>query len=198
MAGSGPSQRHASITTLVYSTLGSGLGLLPEEDKSDWVVIEKQEKREAAVVKPADAAADKEVSSTTTRPHGNNDAQLLRTSTTSAAARPATTSKELTEEVAKTGSANNTRNEEGEVLCRLYSSPASISNMAERKRADRFFHAKVGAGSVSSIEQAGLAKQTSVSSIVEDYTEPRSPVPVVAAKQLQGHISPRTLVMDPK
>lgn len=35
MTESGPSQRKISVSTLVYSTLGSGLGLLPSEVKDD-------------------------------------------------------------------------------------------------------------------------------------------------------------------
>ena len=46
-----PSQRKLSVSTLVYSTLGPSLGLLPSEKKHDWVAdTEKDNEKEAIAV----------------------------------------------------------------------------------------------------------------------------------------------------
>ena len=59
MAASGPpSQRKMSVSTLVYSTLGPSLGLLPSEEKFDdpnLTVRERSSEREAA----ADSSSDR-------------------------------------------------------------------------------------------------------------------------------------------
>ena len=39
---SGPNQRKVSVSSLVYSTLGPSLGLLPQEEKGDWVIHEEK------------------------------------------------------------------------------------------------------------------------------------------------------------
>lgn len=148
MAASGPSQRKASISTLVYSTLGPSLGLLPNEEKgpgSDWVVIS-----EGSTSKAAEPNVDSAIS----RPQRSSASSVNDTPLPE---------KEETNKPKFDGT--------GTVLSRLYSSPAS--SLGHRNRLA--FTSKSGAGSISTTEQATLPGQSSA--VMEDGTlSPMSPV----------------------
>lgn len=170
MAAGGPSQRKTSISTLVYSTLGPSLGLLPSEDRKekekDWVFVEENGAAEtgsadSAISRPQPASASSTISGSDMLSEATN------------------TDKDSDKSKPKAGGANT-----GEVLCRLYSSPASSSPSSSSlgKKNRLAFTSKSGAGSISSMEQATLPEK---SSGVEGALSPMSPV----TKQLQGQIS---------
>lgn len=148
-----PSQRKTSVSTLVYSTLGPSLGLLPSEQKHDWVAdTDKANEKEA--IGTGNVHEVEEIESIATRP------------------RPQRMSADQVNEI------------QHQDLHRLYSSPASSYGKNSRLS----FQSKSGAGSISSMEQATISKQGSIS---EDVAE----VPV--SKQLQSQISPKTSVGEP-
>lgn len=158
-----PSQRKLSVSTLVYSTLGPSLGLLPSEPKHDWVAeTEKANKKEEAIGSGA---------ASTVQCHEHEVQESLATRP-----RPQRMSADRV-----TQPANEIQHRD---LCRLYSSPASSSGQSSRLS----FQSKSGAGSISSMEQATISKQASIS---EDATE------VPFSKQLQSQISPKSSVGEP-
>lgn len=156
MAASGPSQRKISVSTLVYSTLGPSLGLLPNEEKA---------------VDPSLNAGGEEKKTGSAEPAAEDQS-----------ARPQRKSgpSEIQYEGNQKANKSSLVGSNGD-LSRLYSSPAS--SFGEKGRLE--FKSKAGAGSMSSMEQATLPKQSSVN--VEDGAEapPLSPV----SKQLQNQIS---------
>lgn len=158
-ASSGPSQRKISISTLVYSTLGPALGMLPSEEKVNDPNLSSGEEEKnssgeeaAAGVGPINqdktAAPPQRVCEPTRSPGG---------------------------EILQSLKANKPSD-----LSRLYSSPAS--SFGEKARLD--FKSKSGAGSMSSAEQATLPKQVSISG-EEGSEAPLSPV----SKHLQSQMN---------
>lgn len=141
-SSSGPSQRHVSISSLVYSTLGTGLSLLPKEDKSgeEWTSVEARDDSDEE--KEAGSKAEgREV------PSGPEESSRpLHTSTISADDVQCEIEEENSRGAVDTAS----------VLSRLYS-----DSLQQNKRLG--FNSKSSAGSVSSSEQATLNKQESLS-----------------------------------
>lgn len=146
----------------MYSTLGPSLGLLPQEEKGDWVVIE--EKKAASNANGSSAqlngdTADDVIDVDSSRPRPQQHS--IDSSTVNVAG--GETRYDVEPKQSK-GSQGNV------FLNRLYSEPASRLN----------FNSKSSAGSISTKTQATLPKQTS---LCEESTS--SPV----SKQLQSHIS---------
>lgn len=175
MAASGPSQRKSSISTLVYSTLGPSLGLLRDEDKSDWVVLDSEKStipEGASVTGGSDLKEEAEA----TRPQ-----------------RPSATS--VDDELA--GSSKEPINKPnpdstGDVLSRLYSAPSSFGQKS------RFgFASKSGAGSIGSMEQATVPGPVQTQGTEEGQCSGTEPPMSPVSKQLQNHISPKSSVGEP-
>ena len=162
-----PSQRKTSISTLVYSTLGPSLGLLPSEEKGDWVVMS------SGSSEPAGAAeAEPNVDSPRSRPpaHGQHTSVTSETDTIF----------EEAEEAEKPGSSDldssSASNDTGIVLSRLYTSPASSSTSLAGQKTRLAFASKSGAGSMSSMEQATPTKRSSVTTTEDGMLSPESPI----------------------
>ena len=159
-SSSGPSQRHSSISSLVYSTLGPGLSLLPQEKtvENDWTVL-GAESSTKHTEGDAERRGQKSDPKETSRPS--------RSSTASAG--------DIDCEVVEEPKQNEGENV-SEILSRLYRDP----NKREKKLKKRLgFNSKSGAGSVSSSEHAILSKQDS-----EDVF-----YPVGVSKQLKQQMS---------
>lgn len=174
MAASGPSQRKVSISTLVYSTLGPSLGLLPDEDKSasaeqEWLVVEQ-----SSITSPI----------TGVDPEPNEDLEISRPRRTPDTSGNPSSMSECRNGDLSGGADPPKPKEVGEVLCRLYSAPSSLG-----KKNRLGFRSKSGAGSMSSVEQATLSEQSSASA---ESVGPEPPPSPVAKQQLQGHISDST------
>ena len=170
-ASSAPSQRKISVSTLVYSTLGPSLGLLPDEQKGDWVVVS-----DGGEAKVAAGAA----SSSSSSSNPNNEEAATRPPHYSSGS----VSSETQHQVSQENGVANSKDDTGSVLSRLYSAAGGgTSGYGEQGRLN--FKAKTGAGSISTMEQATLSKQ---SSVFED--PPLSPV----SKQLQSQISPKSSI----
>ena len=168
MAASGPpSQRKISVSTLVYSTLGPSLGLLPSEAKvnEDPGLQHGRDSVGEEAVFVEQPNEDIAQTGKTTRPQRMSDTAVIETQSEKDKAK---------------------KPDSSESLSRLYSAPAS--NFGQKGRFG--FQSKAGAGSVSSMEQATLDRRTSNA---EDGAEaPSSPV----SKQLQSQISPKTSLGD--
>ncbi len=162
-SSSGPSQRHSSISSLVFSTLAPGLSILPREEKSEdggWAVI-------------GAAAAEG------TDKHTTEEGRGLRSDPEETSRSPASRSSNASvndihcevEEGAKHSELENPAS----ILSRLYSD--SKQDKKQKKRLG--FNSKSGAGSSSSSEHAVLSKQESS----EDVFYP------VVSKQLKQQMS---------
>jgi len=144
----GPSQRHSSISSLVYSTLGPGLSLLSHEEKTvenDWTVITEGGASERSRTKHTDSDAEGRGQQSdpkeTSRPPRSSSASVG----------------DIDCEVVEEPKENDGENASN-ILSRLYSDP----NKQGKKRKKRLgFNSKSGAGSVSSSEHAVLNKQDS-------------------------------------
>lgn len=171
MAASGPpSQRKISVSTLVYSTLGPSLALLPSEEKVEvpyLTTVEGKSEEEAA------ASKDKIDSP-------------LRISRMSAPG-------EIRCEAEEDQKANKLSTN-GD-LGRLYSSPASSFGRQGRLG----FKTKTGAGSMSSMEQAeaSMPKQFSLS-MDEGSEAPSSPVSKQLQSQISPRTSEVGEPMSPR
>ena len=147
MSTKGPSQRNAGIAILVYSTLGPSLSLLPNEDKSDWVIVESAEEKRDVFVPARDSGGEAEVIDTI---HADVQPSVTR---------PPATNEETTSNTAE--------------LSNLYSN-STVQTTAERRGGRRLgFNYKSSAGSSSSQEQATLLKEDSFN--MEEGTEAVSP-----------------------
>ena len=155
-------RRNTSISSLVYSTLGPGLSLLTQEDKSDedWSVIETG----GAPAERKHTEGDAEGSGLNSGP--GETSRPLRSSTASAG--------DIHCDIVESRQ-NDAEEDTASILSRLYSD--SIQKQKPRKRLG--FNSKSGAGSVSSSEHAILSKQDSS----EDVFYP------VVSKQLKEQMS---------
>ena len=174
----GPSQRNLGISTLVYSTLGPSLGLLPNEteDKGTGEVSQNHKPPEEA------SSAIHEDKIITRPPPADQRMMSSSVSTSDTSIASEIQSPETNDTSSNSGGGES-------VLSRLYSSPISSEGLKSRLG----FQNKKGAGSASSAGAVGGVGSGGAGGRVAVNEDP---VPSPISKQLQSQISPKNSVGD--
>ena len=177
------SGRKVSVTTLVFSTLGPGLGGIVPRQEGEWVVVDEGGGNKS--VEPADAANS---ASNNSNPAPNEVRAIRPPPSKQSSGKNGETQHQVSEQEESGGERKSSSDSTSTVLSRLYSSTTATSTFGEKGRIN--FKAKSGAGSISSMEQATLVKQSSVAG--GDSQEP--PPSPVSKQLLQSQISPKNSI----